>query len=496
MKVLTAEQMRAIDRRTIGFGVPELVLMENAGCRVTEFLAVRFAPLARHRIVVVCGKGNNGGDGLVIARQLAMVHHPATIDVVLPWGEAELSPCAAVNFRLLTEHGIQVHGSVEPRLRAATLVIDAVLGTGLKGEASGLALEMIREINQGFPGATVVAVDIPSGLGGGEHTRPVATVTFTAPKLDQVMPPACDAVGELIVAAIGTPPKWIEDDETFPVHFVERSMFARLFEDRDRGAHKGGFGHVLIVGGAAGKGGAAAMAGYASLRAGAGLVTVACDERERPAVTALAPELMTQPLSSGLGLPIRQDIVAIGPGLGETKESVELAQRMFAEAALPMVVDADGLNALAGTEFGAPDAMRVLTPHPGEMARLVGSTVNQIQQDRAGAALALAARSRCIVVLKGQRTLIAMPDGRLYINPTGTPAMATAGSGDILTGLIAGLLAQHPAQVERALMAAVWLHGRAGELAARQLTEQCVTATDLLRHLPEAIRETRDLQDQ
>jgi len=494
MKVLTAAQMREFDRRTVGFGIPELVLMENAGCRVAEFLKARFAPLARRRIVVICGKGNNGGDGLVLARQLWMRGEMASLDVVLPWPEDGLSPCAAVNYRLAKEHGVRVHGGIEPELRAADLVIDAVLGTGLRGPASGAALDLIREINRGFPRADVVAVDIPSGLGGEEHTHPVATVTFTAPKVEQVMPPGCDSMGELVVAEIGTPRQWLDGDDSLHVNLVETSMFAGLFADRRRGAHKGDYGHVLIVGGGEGKGGAAAMAGFAALRSGAGLVTVACDERERPAVTSLAPELMTGPLLLDALAQTAHDVVAVGPGLGDEPQSVEFVRRLFAEAAKPLVVDADGLNALAGTGFQSPGSLRVLTPHPGEMARLTGLAAAQIQEDRASVARALATRSESIVVLIGQRTVTAMPDGRIYINPTGSPAMATAGSGDVLTGLIAGLLAQHPADAERALLAAVWLHGRAGEIAAATLTENCVTAMDLLRFLPEAIRETRDLR--
>lgn len=491
MKVLTAEQMREADRRTIDAGVPELVLMENAGCRVVEFLASRYAPLACQRIVILCGKGNNGGDGLVVARQLLMLHRPAALDIVLPWDEGELSPCAQANLQMLALQGFAVHKSVQPWMRAATLVLDAVLGTGLRGPASGAALELIREINDGFPAAEVVAVDMPSGLGGGgEHTRPVATVTFTAPKIEQVMPPACDAMGELTVRQIGTPPEWLESDESLKTILVEPCMFAGFFSPRPRGAHKGDFGHVLVVGGSPGKGGAAAMAGYAALSAGAGLVSVAAHESERPAVTALAPELMTERVESE---PIGKDAAALGPGLGLAEESVALARRAFAEWRLPMVVDADGLNALAGTAFRSPGALRILTPHPGEMARLAGLTAAEIQSDRAGAARKLAAESDCIVVLKGQRTLTALPGGKLYINPTGTPAMATAGSGDILTGLIAGLLAQHPNRTEMAVVAAVWLHGRAGELAAAALTENCVTATSLIEYLPEAIREARDL---
>jgi len=494
MKILTTDQMRELDRRTIESGVPELVLMENAGCRVVEFLAERFDPLKRQRIVVVCGKGNNGGDGLVAARQIWICHRPTSLDVMLPWNDDELSPGALANCRMLAAHGIAVHRSVRPSMRAATLVVDAVLGTGLRGPATGVALDLIREINSGFPAAAVVAVDFPSGLSeGGEFTHPVATVTFTAPKMEQVMPPTCDAMGELVVRQIGTPPEWLEQDGAMNTILVEPGMFSRLFQPRPRGSHKGDFGHVLVIGGAAGKGGAAAMAGLAALRSGAGLVTVATAESERPAVTALAPELMTQALPNE---PIEKDVIAIGPGLGCAPEHVEFVRRVFAESPLPMVVDADGLNALAGSEFRGPGPMRVLTPHPGEMSRLTGVPAVAIQADRARAARTLASERGVIVVLKGQRTLTATPDGRLFVNPTGTPAMATAGCGDILTGLIAGLLAQNPSNTESALLAAIWLHGRTGELAAAELTENCVTATDLIRYLPEVIREARDLHHQ
>jgi NAD(P)H-hydrate epimerase len=487
MKILTAGQMREIDRRTMEAGVPSLILMENAACRFVEFLERQYAPLGRQRIVVICGKGNNGGDGLAIARQIRLRCQPAALDVVLAWPPEELRGDAEANYRMLTLLGVPVHRAIEPRMRAATLVVDALLGTGLTGPARGVALEFIREMNHGFPGAEIVSVDMPSGLcEDGESVLPAHTVTFTAPKVEQVLPPTCDRVGRLHVVQIGTPPEMLERDATLWLSLTEPQRFRRLFEPRPRGAHKGDFGHVLVVGGAEGKGGAAAMAGWAALKAGAGLVTVACAEAERRTVTSLAAELMTQGWFDDPG---EKDVVALGPGLGRDPELVSFAQRMFAQSALPMVVDADGLNALAGTAFRGPGPWRVLTPHPGEMARLAGCTSVDIQADRVGIARRFAMERHVVLVLKGQRTLIAFPDGRVFVNPTGTPAMATAGSGDILTGMIAGLMAQWPDRREEAVLAAVWLHGRAGELAAEASTENCVTATDLVRHLPAAIRE-------
>lgn len=487
MKVLTPEQMREVDGRTIEAGFPGVILMENAGCRFVEFLERRYAPLAAQRIVVICGKGNNGGDGLVIARQLKLRHNPASLDVVLAAPPEEFRGDALLNWRMLQATGVAVAREIAPRMRAATLVIDALLGTGLAGPVRGAAAELIREMNRGFPGAEVVAVDVPSGLSeDGESVRVRHTVTFTAPKAAQVLPPTCDRVGELHVVPIGTPPAMLEQDRQFWLELLEPAMFGRLFAPRPRGAHKGSFGHVLVIGGAAGKGGAAAMAGLAALKIGAGLVTVASSEEERRTVTALAPELMTQPIADDPG---DKEVLAIGPGLGRDPEMAAMAQRLFAQSALAMVVDADGLNALAGTPFQGASAFRVLTPHPGEMARLAGCSTTDIQADRVGVARRFAGERRVVLVLKGQRTLVATPEGRVFINPTGTPAMATAGSGDILTGLIAGLLAQWPDRRESAVLAAVWLHGRAGELGAAAGTEQTLTATDLLRELPAAIRE-------
>ncbi len=491
MKILTAAQMREIDERTIAAGIPGLLLMETAASRVVEFLERRYAPLREQRIVVICGKGNNGGDGLAVARQLALRFQPASLDVVLAHDPAEFQGDALANWNMLTLAGVHTAREIEPRMRAATLLLDALLGTGLDGPARGRALDWIREMNKGFPAARIVSIDMPSGLHEeGESVRAEATITFTAPKLEQALPPTCDRTGELHVAEIGTPRAWLDQDPALWLNLVEPAHFARLLAARKPGTHKGDFGHVLVIGGAQGKGGAAAMSGLAALRAGAGLVTVASEECERPAVTALAPELMTQDITGDAG---DRDVLAIGPGLGTNPELASLAQRIFAQSALPVVVDADGLNALAGTAFRGPGPFRVLTPHPGEMARLAGCTATDIQADRVGLARRFAGQRHVALVLKGQRTVVAFPDGRVFINPTGTPALATAGSGDILTGMLAGLLAQWPDRREAATLAAVWLHGRAGELAAQAAHEFTITATELLRYLPGALHDAARL---
>jgi NAD(P)H-hydrate epimerase len=374
-------------------------------------------------------------------------------------------------------------------MRQATLVVDALLGTGLRGPEEGRALELIREMNGSFPLATIVSVDVPSGLHAeGKSVHAAYTVTLAAPKTELILPPTCDRAGAITVAPIGIPRAFMEDESAHWLNLVEPGMFARFFVPRPRGAHKGSFGSVLVLGGAQGKGGAAAMSGAAALRSGAGLVTVATDPRERATVTTLMPELMTSDWADGVG---ERDVLALGPGLGRDPEAVALARDLFANVPVPAVVDADALNALSLATLNASGRLRVLTPHPGEMSRLCGCGIAAVQSDRVGTALRFASERACIVVLKGQRTVIALPDGRVYINPTGTPAMATAGSGDILTGLIAGLLAQFPQDAADAVLAAVWLHGRAGELGAAGVGEQSLTAMDLLRYLPSAMLELR-----
>jgi len=498
MRVLTAAEMRAVDGRTIEMGIPGIVLMENAAHRVVELLAERFAPLDAQRIAVVCGKGNNGGDGLAIARQLFTRFHPRALDVVLLASPEELGGDAAANYRMLAVCGCPVAGEIPPRARNASLVVDALLGTGIAGPASGRMLEAIREINRGFPLAKVVAVDIPSGMAAdsgetaGEWVRADYTVTFTAPKPAHVLAPNCNGVGELVVGAIGSPPSLYED---VWLSLVEPSMFGPLLAPRPPGGHKGTFGHVLIVAGSRGKTGAAAMSGLGAARAGAGLVTVASAASAIAEIASHAPELMTEPLAeTPMGsialnaeletLAVGKTVIAMGPGLGRHRDIDMLVASAVEAFPQPMVLDAD---ALAGQVAGGAGRVRVLTPHPGEMARLTGKTTAEVQQDRVGSARAFATAHAVTLVLKGERTLLAFPDGRVWINPTGTPALGTGGSGDILTGMISGFLAQFPKQPDEAVAAAVYLHGLAGEIGARALGEKSLIATDILKYLPDAV---------
>lgn len=510
MKVLTAAQMREVDRRTIARGVPSLVLMENAGRRVVEFLEQTYSPLGDQRIVVFCGKGNNGGDGMVVARQLFDRYRPQSFRVLLVAAPEELKGDAAENYRRLVESGCPILRELPADATGVTLVIDALLGTGLSGPAKGPMLDAIQRINTGFPGAKVVAVDIPSGLASdtgqalGESVRTDYTITFTAPKVGQVLPPNCDQVGELRVCDIGSPPELFEKDDEIFLSLVEPAQFRHLLAPRPRAGHKGTFGHVLVIAGSYGKTGAAAMSGLAALRAGAGLVTVASTERALPVIATHAPELMTEPLpetasgaisvrafDSGRLVDIAKNktIVAIGPGLTTDPQTVSVVLRALREFQQPMVVDADALNALAGIEWTGDSRLRVLTPHPGEMSRLVKKSIPAIEEDRVAIVRQLARERRVHCILKGYRTLLAFPDGRVWINSTGTPAMGTGGTGDILTGMIAGFLAQFPKDAEQAITAAVYLHGLSGEIGARNLGEKCLIATDLLRYLPAAMEQ-------
>ena len=514
LRVLTAEQMREADRVTIETaGIPGLILMENAGAAVVDLLVLEFAPLGRQRILILCGKGNNGGDGLVVARHLR-VRRLAEPVAVLFADEDELTGDSAANLRMLKAVGGRVSvartfaewTALRDDTLPATLVVDALLGTGLHGAARGLLREVIVDLNEHWAHARCVAVDIPSGMPSddaeteGPFLRADHTVTFTAPKLSQALLPNAARLGRLHIAPIGTSGAIVEGLAGPRTYLTEAADFRHLFRPRDAESHKGSFGHVAVIGGSRSKPGAAAMAGTAALRAGAGLCTVITAAGGAPAVVGITPELMTEPVEElddgtlggfDAALLDGKDVVAIGPGLGAGEQNLELVRRILASIEAPLVVDADALRVM-GEQWDSPSPTIIATPHPGEMARMTGLSTAQVQRDRLGVARGYAERHGAITVLKGARTVIACPDGRLLLNPTGSPGMATGGSGDILTGLIAGLLAQFPDEpAEIVAAAAVWLHGRAGEIAAERWGEQSMLATDLLAALPAAMAELR-----
>jgi hydroxyethylthiazole kinase-like uncharacterized protein yjeF len=521
MKILTAPQMQRIDRITTEhYGVPSLTLMENAGRGVVEFLLDRCAPLETHRIVILCGRGNNGGDGFVVARLLR--EKGLKPRVLLFANPQAVRGDAAVNLeRLAASEAPEIVENSEawqrlkPSLAGTSLVVDGLLGTGLSKPLEGFLGEVVRDINSGFPGARVVAIDLPSGISAdtgellGEHVRADCSVTFTAPKLAHVFPPACERVGEWVVKQIGTPPEALESAPELFLNLCCREDVAWIARPRQLTAHKGNYGHVLILAGSVGKTGAAAMAAKAALRAGAGLVTVATAASALPIVASLGMEFMTEPLpetESGT-ISLRaldygrldkllegKTVLAVGPGVGTHPETAELVRTLVNKSALPVVIDADGLNAFAGcmetfrSERRSPGAT-VLTPHPGEMARLTGLKTAEIQARRVEVAREFSQKYRLNLVLKGFRTLTAAPDGQVWVNPTGNPGMATGGTGDVLTGLIAGLLAQYADRmVTEVVAAAVYWHGLAGDLAGQEMGEPCLIAGDLLETVPRAYK--------
>jgi NAD(P)H-hydrate epimerase len=518
MKILTAAEMREADRITSErFRVPSLQLMENAGTRVVEFLRGVSPNLAKSKTVVLCGKGNNGGDGLVVARLLRKENAPATVYL---FAEPDvLKGDAAANWRRWREARGDTHIVKDIRewelarkdLSSAELVIDALLGTGLNGPVEGLLAQVIEDTNQLAGHARVVAVDMPSGLAsdgadfGGPVIQAEFTVTFTAPKIGQLLSPRASCVGELRVVEIGTPQALLDDDKNLRLHWLEPGEFRSLPLRRAPEANKGSYGHALIVSGSLGKTGAAVLTARGALRAGAGLVTVATPETVLPIVAAGAPELMTAPLpatdtgSTSLRsleygrfteLLNGKNVLAVGPGLSTHPETQQFIRAILADCTLPIILDADGLNAFAGRSDELAKRKRAplaVTPHPGEMARLLGCTVKEVQADRLNTALKAAARWQATVVLKGFHTIVASPDGRAFVNSTGNPGMATGGTGDVLTGILAGLTAQFGTGAwETVLGFGVYLHGLAGDLAAERVGQHSLIASDLVESLPAA----------
>jgi hydroxyethylthiazole kinase-like uncharacterized protein yjeF len=523
MEILTAAQMNAIDRDSNERGVPVRVLMENAGEAVAWFCRERYPGLS---VLVLCGKGNNGGDGAVAARLLAEIQTPVKLVLLGSIEEAKGDAAAALarakETKCLEFVEVKDEAGLREALADADLILDAVVGTGFKPPLRGLAAvarDWIANTNR-----PVVAVDLPSGWdadsraqtsadenGVSQAFRADAVVTFVAPKMAHVfghLTPG-KTFGPVVVAPIGTPM------ESMPAQTeLHWSGAAKRMIDlpRDVNGNKGQFGHVLIVGGSLGKAGAPSMASVAAMRAGAGLTTAAVPRSVLPTVAAVAPELMCTPLDEKDGLSLEQlgeasltkllkgmTVVGIGPGLGQEGTSPEFVRGFVESVSLPMVIDADALNALAGrtellkrvaTTADAKGRKRtiVVTPHPGEMARLVESSVKEVEADRVGLARRFATENGVTLVLKGWRTLIAHPDGRIAVNTTGNPAMSKGGSGDILTGIVAAMLAQYPEHVAEAVEAAVFLHGLAADYATLAQDEHTVLATDTIDHLWQAFR--------
>ena len=526
MKIVSAAEMREIDRATAErFGVSSITLMENAGAAVARFVLSDY-PQAE-RVGILCGKGSNGGDGFVVARKL--VEAGRAVRVLLLCDPEELRGDAAAMFQnmvkslypvnvapLIVREASGLDSSDAADIFAADVIVDAILGTGFRPPVSPLYAAAIGKMNRAS--APIVAVDIPSGAdadamqpqtGTGIHdkARADAIVTFTAPRPAHVF--AALTSGSTMIAPIGSPPEAVVSQLGLQVSTPVD--FAPLLAPRARDANKGTYGHVLVIGGSLGKAGAAAMAGFSALRAGAGLSTVATPKSVLATVASFHPEVMTEPLAEtkegtislravGLDLDalLERKALAIGPGISRNSETAEFVRTIVTRGDKSIVVDADALNAFEGTADQLTGRGRtvVITPHPGEMARLTGMSIAEIQANRLEIARNFAREHELIVVLKGHRTLIAAPtaapDGTVWVNPTGNPGMATGGTGDILTGMVAGLIAQHPQRALEATALAVYLHGLAGDLASESVGENSLVATDLVRFLPQAFAQTRN----
>jgi NAD(P)H-hydrate epimerase len=513
MRILSAEQMREADRRTIeDVGIPSLVLMENAGRQVVAAMETFFADLSDRRVAVVCGKGNNGGDGFVVARTL----HQRGVDVsVFVVGlVADIKGDARVNIEILGRLGITVveigdEGQWDlhfSEISDRDLIVDALFGTGLKSALSGIYETVIADLNgSGIP---IVAIDVPSGMSADTHdlvgdcVDATVTVTLGAPKLPLILPPAEEKSGEVVIADIGIPHGIVEALDGPRVELLTREQIRTLITPRAADVHKGDFGRLVIVAGSQGKTGAAILAAQGALKSGAGLVTVASARSVQPLIAAFAPDYMTEGLeetSEGTVhfagaeqvLSLDADAIVVGPGLGRGEGVSTFVRELLDKSELPLVLDADALNAFAD-EPAALVAREgrdvIITPHPGEMARLVGCTIDDVQADRLGIARDFAVAHRVYVVLKGYRTIIATPDGKCFVNPTGSPGMATGGTGDVLAGMLGAWLGQL-LDAEAACRLSVYLHGAAGELADADQGEVSMTASDLVQHISDAVLE-------
>ena len=523
MKVLSAREMQLLDRRTIEeYGLCGLVLMENAGIGVVREMVRRYGPLDHKTVTVIAGKGNNGGDGFVIARHL----HQKGIRVgVLLLGRAgQAKGDARTNLQIYEKIGGDLQElpqslsakrdieTVQARLHRSHLIVDAIFGTGLAGslldQPGQTAAQVISLMNESAK--PVVAVDIPSGISSdtgevlGAAVKADLTVTFELPKRGHYLHPGAAFRGALRVVEIGIPSSLVRELSA-PVQLLLRREIRENLPDRPPEAHKGRFGHVLVIAGSVGKTGAAALAAHSALRAGAGLVTLATPSSLNPVLEQKLTEAMTVPLpetpSQTLSLRAEKDLmdlargktaIILGPGLSTHPETQELVRKLLGTLEIPVVLDADGINALAGHTalLGQCRATLILSPHPGEMGRLLGTTSQKVQEDRLGISQDFARQHRLWLVLKGAYTVLADPDGRLFINPTGNEGMATGGTGDVLSGILGGLIAQglSPSQ---AIKVGVYLHGLAGDLAASQKGNTGMIATDLMECLPPAIQEIR-----
>ena len=514
MWIVTASQMQSLDRRTIQEAkIPGTILMERAGTGVMTHLLQAWGSPKGKKVVILCGKGNNGGDGLVVARLLQK--KGAKLRVVLLAPPKELSPDAKVMYRRLNKVIRPSLFTVNPLeetlssfMHDADLLIDALLGTGLSSMVRAPYTSAINAINASP--AFTVAIDIPSGLDSntgaalGVAVHADLTVTFGCPKLGLYLGSAIDKTGRIEVVDIGIPHNFVEEIHPY-IHLLSSEIVRPLIPSRSPSSHKGTFGHAGVIAGSPGKTGAPAMAALGALRVGTGLVTVAIPQTISPILESKLLEVMTEPMPENshhmlgmetgaalLAFATNKSALAFGPGMGVSPDTTDFLRHVLPQLKVPCVLDADALNGLMHHRqvFSLMKEPPILTPHPGEMARLLdGSSPKQVNEDRIGVSRQFAMQHRVVLVLKGARTIIAEPEGHIAICPTGNPGMASAGMGDVLTGMIAGLLAQGLSAWDAA-RAGVYLHGMAGDLAAATIGEPGLIAGDVITAIPHALTQT------
>ena len=513
MRVLNTAQMREADRRTIHeIGIPSIVLMENAGRQAVAAMEAAFDDLTTSRIAVLCGRGSNGGDGFVVARTL--IQRGVETAVFLIGSVSDVQGDARTNIEVLGRIGltvVEITNAQEWELHFSEIsecdvIVDAMLGTGFHGELTGLLQTVVADVNE--LGVPVVAIDLPTGVSAdsaeldGEAIEASMTVTLAAPKIPLVFPPADTHAGDLVIADIGIPYPVIDELEGPHLELLTRERMREIVPARAADSHKGDFGRVLIVAGSIGRTGAAHLAALGALRSGAGLVTVATPRSCLGILAAMGSEYMTEPLDetpSGAVhfaaldrlFELDADVIAVGPGIGRDPGTVAFVHGLLERAGVPVVIDADALNAFVGEPdrlTGRDGVDVIVTPHPGEMGRLLGVAIESVQHDRLGHARRFASAHKAHVVLKGHRTIVANPEGRTFVNLTGNPGMATGGTGDLLTGMIAAWVAQL-LDAEAACNLAVYLHGSAGDMAAAESGDVALIASDIGTRLGPALQE-------
>jgi ADP-dependent NAD(P)H-hydrate dehydratase / NAD(P)H-hydrate epimerase len=523
MKILKAAQMAEVDRLTTErYRIPSILLMENAGRSVADELEKECPGILGKRILILCGRGNNGGDGFVVGRYLSL--RGASPTILFFSDPDKLRGDALANWEILQAMGLDIRilpttaeaKTFLKKLPPPDVIVDALFGTGLSKPIGPDFRPMVDWINAAALTSFVAAVDIPSGLLAdapeipGPAVKANLTVTFSALKIAHVIPPASDYAGKVVLAAIGSPAALYENPE-YQLHLIDTDLVRKAIPERPRDAHKGAYGHIYVVAGSRGKAGAALMTGLAALRSGAGLVTLWVPRTVQRDLLGRFPELMIEGLPetevesfdrSGIDTILSQsgqvDALVLGPGITTHPSTKMLVWEVVRCSPVPIVLDADGINAFAPpaeplrNESGQPI---IITPHPGEMARLIGKKIPEIQRDRLESARDFAVRHRCHVILKGFQTIVANPEGELHLNPTGNPGMATGGTGDILAGMVGRFVAgwnltnrgpEH--SLSEYLSAAVYLHGLAGDLAAAEEGMESLIATDLLSYLPQTFK--------